>query len=86
MTTSGTVTPAFAGGNVVVTYDPPNSAPFERTVQTDQNGNWSDSFVPGTATGQSNPDGTWTIQARYAGDATRRQSSSSTCTVEVVDS
>jgi hypothetical protein len=83
MTTNGTLSPGFAGASVVVTYTKPDGASFERTVTTDASGAWSSTITPASDSGQSNPDGTWTVQARYAGDASRRSSTSSPCTVEV---
>src|SRR3954451_3601102 len=66
MKTSGTLSPAAAGLTIVVRYDRPNGeGSFERNVQTDANGNWSDSIVPGEHA--ENYDGDWKITPRFDG-------------------
>jgi hypothetical protein len=86
MTTSGNLSPAFAGANIVVTYTRPNNGgTFERTVQTDGNGNWEDKITPSQESGQSSPDGIWKIKARYDGDGTHNGSVTDECTVEVAN-
>jgi hypothetical protein len=86
MTTNGTLSPAFAGANVVLTYTRPNNGgAFERTVQTNANGAWTDSIVPAQQSGQASPVGPWKVKARYDGDASRNGSQTAECTVNVFD-
>ena len=87
MTTTGTLSPAFAGAPVTVKYTRPNGGgSFERSATTNGSGQWSHTITP-----QDEPEGdteefagTWTVEARYAGDADRKASSAS-CTVFVND-
>jgi hypothetical protein len=84
MTVSGTLSPALAGVNIVITYTRPDQTTFDRTVQTDANGAWTNTITPQSeATGFGV--GTWNVKARYAGDDTRAASSTAGCTVEVFD-
>jgi hypothetical protein len=91
MTTSGKLEPGFAGAKIVVRYTPPSGTgqPFERTVTTDANGNWSDSVVPSDDdAGGKRPmrgAGQWTIEPRYDGDSGHRASKAQACTVTVFD-
>jgi len=91
MTTSGTLEPGFAGAKVVVRYTPPadEGDPFERTVTTDANGNWSDSVVPSDdQNGGIRPDrgeGDWLIEPRYEGDSGHAPSYGEACKVTVFD-
>jgi hypothetical protein len=81
MTTSGTLSPAFAAANIKLTYTRPNNGgTLVRTVQTNANGAWTDTITP-TQQAQL-PDGVWTIRADYEGDATHNPSSAE-CTVTV---
>jgi hypothetical protein len=85
MTTSGTLSPAFANADIKLTYTRPNNGgTFVRTVQTNANGAWSDTITPAQQSGQASPDGVWTIRSDYAGDATRAPSSAQ-CTVTVTN-
>jgi hypothetical protein len=92
MTTSGKLDPGVAGAKIVVRYTPPSGTgqPFERTVATDANGNWSDSIVPsddGSPNGRLNRGaGDWLIEPRFDGDAGHAGSTAQACTVTVFDS
>jgi hypothetical protein len=79
MAMSGTLEPSVANAQVVLRYTPPTGQPFERTVTTDGNGNWSDKITPGP----NNP-GEWHVQARYEGDAAHTAASGQECTVTVM--
>ena len=80
MTTTGTIEPARPGANIVVRYTPPGGSaqPFERTVQTDAKGGWSDSISPGQY-----PNGEWRIEPRFDGDGTHPALKGDACTVKV---
>jgi len=56
----------------------PSNTPEVETVKTDAAGDWKAIHKP------TNPafTGAWTVKAEFAGDATRRASSSSTCQIE----
>jgi hypothetical protein len=91
MTISGTLSPAAAGKEIIVRYTaPPSDAhpdgeTFERTVTTNADGSWSDTIEPGTDSLGDPRDGTWTIQARFAGDSGHHPSQAPACQVEVTD-
>ena len=90
MTTTGRLTSGqtgIGGAAVKLTYTRPDKTTFDRTVQTDTNGNWSDSFEPAdeAANSPNRGDGTWTVQAIYAGDTTHNPAKSETCSVVVID-
>jgi hypothetical protein len=76
VTITGTLSPAFAGANIIVSYTRPDASTFERTVQTDAAGNWTDSVLGDLG-------GDWTISSRYAGDDAHAASSAGPCTVFV---
>ena len=78
MATSGTLEPDVASAQIVLRYTPPVGQPFERTVTTDANGNWSDKITPGP----NNP-GEWRIETRYEGDAGHTPAGGQQCTVTV---
>ena len=82
MTTTGTLTGVGAGATVVVTYTRPNGTSFTDSVTTAANGSWSSTTTPGDGSFITNA-GTWTIESRYAGDATHAASSASACSVVV---
>jgi hypothetical protein len=89
MTTTGRLEPAFAGAKIVVRYTPPDGTgqPFERTVTTDANGNWSDSVVPNENGQRPNRGvGDWLIEPRFEGDDGHAPSQGEACTVTVFDS
>jgi hypothetical protein len=76
---NGTLTPAVNGSPVRITYTPPaNSSqpPTTDNVTTDDTGYFADSFG-------ENVSGTWTVTAKFAGDATRA-SSTATCAFTVL--
>ncbi len=75
MTSSGTLTPRFAGANVVVTYEnkKSKSAAVTRVANTDSTGQYSDTFTPDSS-------GDWIVRAAFAGDARHGPSSSAPCT------
>jgi hypothetical protein len=90
MTTTGRLTSGqtgIGGAAVKLTYTRPDKTMFDRTVQTDTNGNWSDSFEPAdeAANSPNHGDGTWTVQAIYPGDPAHNSSKSETCSVVVID-
>ncbi len=68
---AGKLTPAIAGSEVKVTFARPPLAPKVVTVQTDANGEWKAEHKP-----ESNDTGTWSIDAAFAGDGTRKPSAS----------
>jgi hypothetical protein len=79
-TTTGSLSPAVSGANIEVTYTDESGTQTVHTVQTDGQGNWSDSAS--FSTGDSE---IYTIQARFVGDASRRASASNTCKLTVVN-
>ena len=92
MTTSGRLTrgqDGVPGATVTLTYDSPNEPPFTRTVVTDARGGWSDTIVPASHVSPNDPgprgQGTWTIQASYAGNEDLNGSQSPQCAVFVTD-
>jgi hypothetical protein len=78
MATGGRLEPGFAGAQVIVRYTPPGGQPFERTVTTDANGDWSDKITPGP-----NDVGDWRIEARYEGDSGHTAADGQECVVTV---
>ena len=86
-TTTGRLTPAFAGAQVKLTYTRADDTTFERTATTDANGNWSDTITPQQHDG---PEpffefGTWKVRANYDGDSGHKASSSPDCSFQVND-
>ncbi len=81
--TTGTLSPGFAGAQIVVKYTPPDGATFERTVTTTRTGTGatrsrrSTTPASGRATGRS--------RRVVAGDSQRYPSTASECTVFVFD-
>jgi hypothetical protein len=82
-TVRGSLSPAFAGATVELTYTSPNgrSGSVTRTVTTAASGDWTDTFDTGAANdGQgANNGGVWTVSARYAGDSTHEGSGPVEC-------
>ena len=82
-TVRGTLSPAFAGAQVELTYTSPNgrSGSVTRTATTNGNGDWSNTFSTGAANdGQGGGNGgVWTVSARYAGDSAREGSGPAEC-------
>jgi hypothetical protein len=76
MTISGNLATVPAGTKVVLTYNAPDESSFERTVQTDANGNWSDTLVDPAA-------GNWDVSSRFDGDSQYAPSTAGPCTVNV---
>lgn len=83
MTTSGKLSPGFAGAVVDVKYTRPNGTSFVRSVTTASDGTWSDTITPGNTTTLNL--GNWTIRASYAGDDGHLASSAAVCTTTVDD-
>jgi hypothetical protein len=81
-TVTGKLSPGFAGATVKVTVSrPDNRGTFDRTATTDAGGNWSiiiDTSADDPSGGDD--DGTWGVQASYAGDADHTASSAPACT------
>jgi hypothetical protein len=73
MTTTGTLSPGLAGATISIKYTQPDQGTFTRTTTTNAQGAWSDTIDPIDHTFQ---DGTWKIQATYAGDDTHAPSTS----------
>jgi hypothetical protein len=82
-TIGGSLSPAFAGAAVELTYTSPNgrSGSVTRTATTAANGDWTDTFDTGPANdGQgANTGGVWTVSARYAGDSAHEGSGPVDC-------
>jgi hypothetical protein len=76
---NGNLAPSVADATVIVKYTRPDGSTFERTVQTDQNGNWTSTIVPIDEDGPL--DGDWKVQARYAGDSSHAGALAPECTV-----
>jgi hypothetical protein len=72
----GTLSPGGDIANIVVKYTRPDGTTFERTTQTDGNGNWSDSLDPEVG-------GVWKLQARFDGDGNRAGSTAPECSMNV---
>ena len=89
MTTSGKLEPGPRGreDRRALHATPGTGQPFERTVTTDANGNWSDSIVPsddGSPNGRPNRGaGDWLIEPRFEGDADYAPSTGPSCRVMV---
>jgi hypothetical protein len=61
---------------VTITYTPLRGSSVTDTVTTDSAGSYKDSFTPRSSS-------TWTVQAQFAGDATRLPATSPSCTLPV---
>jgi hypothetical protein len=81
-TTTGRRSPGFAGADIAVTYTRPDNTTFTRTAQTDSNGAWSSTINP-IPDGNQQPDGTWKVKARYAGDTSHNPSEAEECAMNV---
>jgi hypothetical protein len=82
-TIRGSLSPAFAGAAVELTYTSPNgrSGSVTRTVTTAASGDWTDTFdtgPPNDGQGAGNG-GVWTVSARYAGDSAHEGSGPVDC-------
>ena len=73
---SGSLIPVHAGAAIMLTYTRSNGTIVGRTVMTDVNGMYSDTYKPDAA-------GLWSVAASWAGDEDHEgaQSSAVTCTV-----
>jgi hypothetical protein len=71
ITISGAIDPALSNRNVTLTYEKPDGSTQNRTVTTDSEGDYSDSFTPDTT-------GSWKINASWKGDEEYKGASSST--------
>jgi hypothetical protein len=78
-TVTGNLSPAFAGGKVVVTWTRPNATEFEDTVTTDAQGNWTDTIDTGDDPSNTGNGGDWKERARFDGDAGHNPSRTETC-------
>jgi hypothetical protein len=82
---TGTLTPAFAGAAVQLTYQPrtdanPPGPAVNRVATTDAQGNWKDDFDTGANDPNRKGDGGfWTVTAKYAGDSTHNAASPVSC-------
>jgi len=83
-TTTGKLTPGFAGAQIKVKYTrPSDEGTFEKTATTDANGNWANTINTETEDPASNSSGgTWLVQASYAGDSAHKPSSAPECQFE----
>jgi hypothetical protein len=84
---TGTISPAFAGAAIDVTYRPPNqrSADVKQFAATNADGTWKDDFDtytndPNGTVGMQGIGGVWTVTANYAGDSTHKAAASVSCT------
>ncbi|MEM4229483.1 MAG: PQQ-binding-like beta-propeller repeat protein, partial [Thermoproteota archaeon] len=73
---SGSTNPPLASINLVLTYEKPDGARVNHTVQTDSNGVFSDSIDADTV-------GDWIIKASWTGSAEYNAATSNTLTVTV---
>jgi hypothetical protein len=87
VTVTGNLSPAFAGASIVVRWTRPNGTNFDRTVTTDDKGNWSSTIVPQDESpgDQNHGAGFWKAHATYAGDSGHNGSSTSDCSIDVFD-
>jgi hypothetical protein len=80
-TISGNLSPAFAGGKIVVTWTRPGGrGSLDHTVTTDAQGNWTDTIDTGSDDpGGGGNGGTWGVQPRFDGDAGHNPSTAAAC-------
>jgi peptide/nickel transport system substrate-binding protein len=71
LTVTGRVTPAVAGITVTLTYQPPSGTAITRSVTTNADGEYSDTYTPSDI-------GAWTVTARWDGDTSHEAASSAT--------
>jgi hypothetical protein len=80
-TTSGHLTPSFAGATVKLIYTRPDETTFERTTTTDANGNWTNTISTDTDwPSHGGGGGQWQVEAGYAGDTGHKPSAAPACT------
>jgi hypothetical protein len=73
---SGALTPAMGGATISLRYQPTGAEPETRTVSTDAQGRYEDSYT-------TRRSGNLTIQANFAGNAEFNPSQSPACTIYV---
>ncbi len=71
VTISGSINPAVAGATVLLAYRSPDGTDIERTVTTDTDGFYSDSYQPDII-------GSWSVTASWRGDPTHIEAKSPT--------
>ncbi|MEA2449852.1 MAG: hypothetical protein QOG63_1784 [Thermoleophilaceae bacterium] len=82
---TGTLSPAFAGAAIQLTYQPRTDAaqpgpPVNRVTTTNAQGNWTDDFDTGANDpGGKGDGGYWTVTARYAGDSGHNAATAVSC-------
>jgi hypothetical protein len=76
ITVTGTLNPALSNKTVTLTYMKPDGSALNRTVVTDQNGTYADSYIPTEA-------GSWSVKASWKGDSTHAGASSSSVSFTV---
>ena len=76
ITVSGSIDPAQEAVTVTLTYEKPDGSTFIRTVSTESDGSYSDTYKPGNS-------GLWSVSASWDGDWYYAEASSSTVSVTV---
>jgi hypothetical protein len=82
---TGTLSPAFAGAAIQLTYQPRTDGPspgppVNRVATTDAQGNWKDDFDAGANDpGAKGDGGYWTVTAKFSGDSGHNASASVSC-------
>jgi hypothetical protein len=82
---TGTLSPAFTGAAIQLTYQPrtdanPPGPAVNRVATTNAQGNWTDDFDAGANDpGAKGDGGYWTVTARFAGDSTHNASDPKSC-------
>jgi hypothetical protein len=71
LTVTGRVTPTVAGITVTLMYQPPSGAAITRSVTTDADGEYSDSYTPSDT-------GAWSVTAHWDGDSAYNATTSAT--------
>jgi hypothetical protein len=80
-TVNGTLSPAFAGATIDLTFTNGQGTSFQRTATTNDRGDWSHVFDTETGDPPNSTNGdTWTVSAHYPGDSTHDASATQTCT------
>jgi hypothetical protein len=68
---SGTIAPAIENATVILVYKKPDSASFSRTVRTNADGSFAESYMP-------DAEGFWSVNASWLGDSKYASSWAST--------
>jgi len=76
LTISGSISPAIEEALVTLTFTKPDGSTFTKTVLTDTDGSYSDSFTP-------TEKGEWSVKASWEGDAYHEGASSSSVSFTV---